>query len=515
MSNCDNNLRISTLSPSAGDFRESVGNDVRSRRHHGGSEVSCYTDDVEGGEIPSRGIPGQDSKHSLWSTPSAPVSDNNISVLGEEKSVFSGMSVRAADRSIRQARKESMLRRIGGQSQSRGLGMISSMDGDMSESTHLIKGGEGNTSTEGDVGKPYTTDPLESLKEMIFSNKIHILFAFIPLAYWSHASKWSDGSVFILNFLAMVPLASLLGDFTEEMAAHTNDVIGGLINATFGNAVELVVAVQALLANDFLVVQSSLIGSVFSNLLLVLGMCFFFGGINYPEQKFTSQGAVAFIAMLGISSLTLLMPQFFGKDEVEDLLISRIGAVLLIVLYLQLLYFQLSSHAHLFEGEADTVALIPFSWALIGMVVITAMVTILSEWLVVSIDGFCVQFGLSHAFVGVIVLPVVGNAVEHISAVSVAMKNKMDLALGVALGSSVQIAVFVLPMVVVIGWCTGRDMSLRFPSMQIYLYLLSIFIVSLILSNQRSNWLEGSMLVSTYIIIAIGVYFEKDDELLS
>ena len=162
-------------------------------------------------------------------------------------------------------------------------------------------------------------------------------------------------------------------------------------------------------------------------------MCFFWGGMYHPEQKFISQGAVAFMAMLGVAGLTLLMPQFFSTNEVEDLQISRLGAVLLILLYCKLLYFQLSTHVHLFTAEEDDdgpVALIPFSWALLGMVLLTCMVTILSEWLVGSIDGFCVQFGLSHAFVGVIVLPVVGNAVEHISAVTVAMKNKMDLALG-------------------------------------------------------------------------------------
>jgi Ca2+:H+ antiporter len=159
-------------------------------------------------------------------------------------------------------------------------------------------------------------------------------------------------------------------------------------------------------------------------------MCFFCGGMCYPEQNFVSQGAVAFIAMLGVSGLTLLLPEFFGDNDEEDLTISRIGAVLLVLLYLQLMYFQLSSHSYLFEGEDDTVALIPLSWALIGMVVVTAMVTILSDWLVGSIDGFCIQFNLSHSFVGLIIIPVVGNAVEHISAVSVAMKNKMDLALG-------------------------------------------------------------------------------------
>lgn len=165
-------------------------------------------------------------------------------------------------------------------------------------------------------------------------------------------------------------------------------------------------------------------------------MCFFWGGVYHPEQKFISQGAVAFMAMLGVAGLTLLMPQLVSTNDIEDLQISRLGAVLLILLYCKLLYFQLSTHVHLFtaddgdEDGAPVVALIPFSWALLGMVLLTCMVTILSEWLVGSIDGFCVQFGLSHAFVGVIVLPVVGNAVEHISAVTVAMKNKMDLALG-------------------------------------------------------------------------------------
>jgi Ca2+:H+ antiporter len=165
---------------------------------------------------------------------------------------------------------------------------------------------------------------------------------------------------------------------------------------------------------------------------------------------------------------------------------------------------------HLFEGDDDVVALIPFSWALLGLVVITAIVTVLSEWLVGSIDGFCEEFSLGRSFVGVIILPIVGNAVEHISAVSVAMKNKMDLALGVALGSAVQIALFVLPMVVVVGWFTGRDMSMKFPPLEVYLYLLSVIIVSLCLSNTRSNWLEGSLLVFTYAVIAIGIYFEKD-----
>lgn len=308
------------------------------------------------------------------------------------------------------------------------------------EETALI--GNRGQSISDTIGEAEGT-PFEALKEIFTENKINALLVFLPFAYLSHAHRWSDGSIFILNFLAMVPLASMLGVFTEELAAHTNDVIGGLVNATFGNAVELVVAIQALLAEDYRVVQASLIGSVFSNLLLVLGMCFFFGGLKHKEQTFIALGAVASIALLGLNGLTLYVPQQFTDNEEDVVIISRIGAIILIFMYAQLLFFQLKTHAHIFNsgGEDDDtgeVALIPFSWALTGLVVVTAIVTLLSEFLVGSIDGFCEEFHLGRSFVGVIIIPVVGNAVEHISAVSVAYKNKMDLALGGTYMSGVQ-----------------------------------------------------------------------------
>lgn len=376
---------------------------------------------------------------------------------------FGGVSKRYANRQIRRERKEQIIQRRGWSGYTptsvwtldSGAGgerfsIAEEEDGiEASEGTSLLMGGSGSSSSKGTRHLSSATiqsmedNPWEALKEMFLDNKINVLFVFLPLAYWSHASKWSDGSIFILNFVAMIPLASMLGVFTEELASHTNDVIGGLINATFGNAVELVVAIQALLQNDFQVVQASLIGSVFSNLLLVLGMCFLCGGIVHSEQKFIAQGAVASIALLAFNGLTLLLPMFFGDDSSTtlteegggdggdvELTLSRIGAVCLILMYVQLLFFQMYTHVHLFQGDGEEVALIPFSWALIGLILITAIVTILSEWLVSSIDGFCEEFNIGRSFVGVIILPVVGNAVEHISAVSVAMKNKMDLALG-------------------------------------------------------------------------------------
>eukprot|EP00574_Skeletonema_japonicum_P007204 CAMPEP_0201736032 /NCGR_PEP_ID=MMETSP0593-20130828/38629_1 /ASSEMBLY_ACC=CAM_ASM_000672 /TAXON_ID=267983 /ORGANISM="Skeletonema japonicum, Strain CCMP2506" /LENGTH=473 /DNA_ID=CAMNT_0048229695 /DNA_START=79 /DNA_END=1500 /DNA_ORIENTATION=+ len=447
---------------------------------------------------------------SARSTYSAPAAAGEFGIINKA----------SAWRKIRRGRKQSILNRRGWSNYDplsyRQLRQGSTFTTDSSAATEETGLLRKMSSAESDQALLGAATPWEGLVEMFIENKINYLFVFIPFAVWSHKAHWSDGSIFILNFLAMVPLASMLGVFTEELAAHTNDVIGGLINATFGNAVELVVAIQALFAGDFRVVQASLIGSVFSNLLLVLGMCFLFGGIEHKEQEFIAQGVVASISLLGFSGVALLLPEFFDDagDDSQDVTatISRLAALLLIILYGLLLWFQLKTHVHLFQGDDDTLAMIPYSWALTGLVVITAIVTILSEFLVASIDGFCTEFNLGRSFVGLIILPVVGNAVEHISAVSVAMKNKMDLALGVALGSSVQIALFVLPVTVVVGWFTGREMTMKFPPFEVALYLMSVIIVSMCLSNARSNWLEGSLLVSLYVLIAVGIYFEKDLE---
>ena len=262
------------------------------------------------------------------------------------------------------------------------------------------------------------------------------------------------------------PLAAILGDFTEEVALHTNETIGGLVNATFGNMVEVVVAIQALLADEIRVVQASMIGSIFSNLLLVLGCCFFFGGLYHKEQEFNSTAATANMGLLALSSIALVLPTPFAeyyKVQDEDVLaISRTAAIFLMFMYIQLLVFQLRTHAYLFDdsGEQqytnnintddddddmvrrinaannddgeddDEEPSLSMTTACIGLLVTTLGVTFFSDFLVDSIDGYCEVSGVSKTFVGLIVLPIVGNAVEHITAVTVAMKDKMDLAMG-------------------------------------------------------------------------------------
>jgi Ca2+:H+ antiporter len=311
----------------------------------------------------------------------------------------------------------------------------------------------------------------------------------------------------------MIPLAALLGAFTEELAAHTNQTIGGLINATFGNAVEVVVAIQALLAGEVRVVQASMIGSIFSNLLLVLGCCFFFGGLIYKEQHYQSMVATANMGLLGLSSIALILPtpfaEYYDLEDEESLGISRVAAIFLIVMYLQLLVFQLKTHADLFEDDEEEETEMSFASAMAGLVGVTAIITKLSEYLVDSIDGFCTESGISRTFVGLIIIPIVGNAVEHATAVSVAMKDKMDLAMGVAVGSCVQISLFVAPITVIVGWVADVPMSFNFPHFEIILYVLSIVIVSICVSNSKSNWLEGSMLITTYVMIAVGFWYEK------
>lgn len=304
-----------------------------------------------------------------------------------------------------------------------------------------------------------------------------------------------------------------MGDFTEELALHTNQVIGGLINATFGNIVEVVVAINALRADEIRVVQASMIGSIFSNLLLVLGCCFFFGGLGRKEQIFNATGASANISLLALSSIALVLPTpfaaYYDIEDSEVLSVSRTAAIFLMTMYVQLLIFQLKTHADLFEDDDEDEPELPFVVAIVGLAGMTGLITIFSTYLVDSIDGFTADSGVSKTFVGLIILPIVGNAVEHITAVTVAMKDKMDLAMGIAIGSSVQIALFVVPVIVSFGWIMDKDMTLNFPHFELSLYILSIVIVSLCVSDGSSNWLEGSLLITTYFMICVGFWYEK------
>lgn len=284
-----------------------------------------------------------------------------------------------------------------------------------------------------------------SFLDVWFGKFVSIFLLATPLALWVTARGWSGAWIFWTNFFVLLPLASILGDFTEEAALHTNDIIGGLLNATFGNCVEVIVGLQALLRDEIRVVQASMIGSIFSNLLLVVGSCFLFGGIFHREQRFNVTSANAMMGLLALSSLALVLPTPYAKYyEIQDedvLMISRAAAIGLLVMYVQLLFFQLHTHRHVFDGtegadgdageeedEDDQVPSIPMWMALFGLGSVTLLIAWFSDALVGSIDHFCEETGVSKTFVGLIILPIVGNAVEHITAVNVgecSMQNEV------------------------------------------------------------------------------------------
>ncbi|KAI9594369.1 Sodium/calcium exchanger protein-domain-containing protein [Syncephalis fuscata] len=330
----------------------------------------------------------------------------------------------------------------------------------------------------------------------------NILLLASPLGFIAYYAGWSGTWIFTLNFLAIIPLASMLGYATEEIALRFGETIGGLLNATFGNAVELIIAIVAVKDGLIRVVQASLLGSILSNLLLVLGFCFLLGGCKYSEQTFSLTAASNYASLLALSCLSLLIPAAFwmtlaDHDKASEavLQLSHISAIFLLIIYLLFLYFQLHTHAHLYETVQEEVVVdtrhplhndnlsddgqsaqlkeqdedddneyptLTLSFAMAALVGVTILVSFHADMLVAAIESITKGGVLTDTFVGLILLPIVGNAAEHMTAVTTAMKNKMDLAIGVALGSSMQIALLVTPLLVIIGWIIGQPMTLFF-----------------------------------------------------
>ncbi|KAK0385423.1 hypothetical protein NLU13_7899 [Sarocladium strictum] len=368
-------------------------------------------------------------------------------------------------------------------------------------------------------------------KVTLLSNYVNFLLITVPIGIVAGASGWNPTAVFTINFFAIIPLAAVLSYATEEISLKLGETMGGLLNATFGNAVELIVSIVALKDNQIEVVQSSMLGSILSNLLLVMGMCFFFGGLrhrgtsgNGTEQTFSSVMAQTTCSMMTLSSASLVLPAALyaildQSDSKEDeknrsiLILSRGTAIILLCLYALYLVFQLRTHSNLFdaenqideEQEEETPNLGPVAATMV-LVVTTLLVAICAEYLVGSIDDIVESAGISKNFIGLILIPIVGNAAEHVTAVVVAIRNKMDLAMGVAIGSSIQIALGVTPFLVIVGWIIGRDMSLHFETFETVAFAVSVLVVSYTVQDGKSNYLEGAMLLGLYIIIAVAFY---------
>jgi Ca2+:H+ antiporter len=343
-------------------------------------------------------------------------------------------------------------------------------------------------------------------------NKIFLaLLVFTPLALLAAFAHLSPLLVFILSAIAIIPLAKYIGDATNELSSHTNAGLGGFLNATFGNAPELIVGIFALHAGLLDVVKASIIGSVLGNVLLVLGTSIIAGGWKRESQKFNATAAKAGGSMLLLASIALVVPALFQQTSSSSptvlLSLSVIVAVLMIFSYVAQLFFTLRTHKHLYvslEPQEET------HWSISKSIFILAAATIavalVSDTLVNSITPLIASFGFTQLFIGVIIIAIVGNAAEHATAIQAAIKNHMELAIGITIGSATQIVMFVAPVLVLLSFVLGHPMNLVFNFFELIAFIFAIFVTNAVIEDGETNWLEGVQLLVAYGILAIAFY---------
>ncbi len=346
---------------------------------------------------------------------------------------------------------------------------------------------------------------------------LNLFFVFIPIALTLEFLHADPTAVFLTSALSIIPLAGLMGKATEHLTSHVGTGIGGLLNASLGNAAELIIALVALREGLHDVVKASITGSILGNILLVLGAAMAAGGFRYPQQRFNRTAAGMGASLLLLAAIGLIVPALFhftasAQGAKVERVLSLVIAVILFIIYLFSLVFSLKTHRHLFSGDVDVMHEAgekPWSrqraiWVLAG---VTIAVAVMSEVLVGAIEPAAKQLGLTQVFVGVILVALVGNAAEHSTAVLVAMKNKMDLALGIAVGSSLQIALFVAPVLVFASYLFGQPLDLIFTPFEVASVAIAVLAVGYVSSDGESNWMEGVMLLGVYLILAIAFYF--------
>ncbi|VDB92698.1 Bgt-487-2 [Blumeria graminis f. sp. tritici] len=360
------------------------------------------------------------------------------------------------------------------------------------------------------------------MKAILFNSWINILLLAAPAGITCKLAGVNGIIVFVVNFTAIVPLASLLSFATEEISLHVGESVGGLLNASFGNAIEIIVSVIALEKDEFVIVQTSLIGSILSNLLLVMGMCFFCGGIRRTEQFFNQEVAQTAASLLALSIGSIIIPTCFdlfskSRNSANIASLSRGTSVILLFVYAAYIFFQLHTHQNMFNIKSQKVALKPrkntitaaddpeepqlhIAVAWLTLAVVTGIIGVCAESMVGGISAITATGTISVEFVGLVLLPIVGNAAEHATAVTVALKDKMDLAIAVAVGSSMQISLLVIPLVIVIGWIQGKEgMTLSFDGFQVAVLFVSVLLVNYLIGDGKSHWLEGMLLVCLYL----------------
>ena len=351
----------------------------------------------------------------------------------------------------------------------------------------------------------------------IFQIIIYALLIFIPIAFVVRFLHLGELLLFITSAAAIIPLAKILGSATEELAIRVGSGIGGLLNATFGNAVEMIIAFFALQAGLYEVVKASITGSIIGNVLFVLGLAIYLGGLGREKQTFNRTAAGVSASQLTLATAGLFIPAAFAlttpANELTDFLKEEVSigvSILLLGSYIAGLVFSLKTHKHLYT-EKEEMEMHGQVWSVrhsvIVLVLATVFVAFMAEFLVEGVEYLTDEFGMTELFVGVILVALIGNAAEHLTAVIVAMKNKMDLAVNIAMGSTLQVALFVAPVLVLIGFFIGRPLDLFFSLFELAAIGVTMLIVNNITQDGESNWFEGVQLLALYAILAIAFFF--------
>jgi len=342
--------------------------------------------------------------------------------------------------------------------------------------------------------------------------RLEWLLVFVAVAIVLEVVHGNSVAIFVTSALAILPLAGLIGHATEELAARTGPQLGGLLNATFGNVTELIIAFFLILDGQLEIVKASITGSIIGNVLVVLGLAFLVGGWSRREQRFTRASASLHSSHLVIAVVGLLMPALFSisgaPTAFREEAVSVGVSIVLIVVYALGLLFSFKTHRSLFRSTFEhTGAKWSLGRALGVLGGATVLVALMSEFLVGALDHTVAELGLSELFVGLIVVPLVGNAAEHSSAILLAAKDKMDVSIEIAIGSSTQIALFIAPVLVFLSLAVCEPMDFIFSGIEIAAVAFASVILGFIALDGRSNWIEGAQLLGAYLIMAVSFFF--------
>ncbi|HEY9839683.1 MAG TPA: calcium/proton exchanger [Candidatus Obscuribacterales bacterium] len=353
---------------------------------------------------------------------------------------------------------------------------------------------------------------------------IYSLIIFIPLTFIAEYLMHNPTLAFISSCLGIIPMAKLMGDATEVLAHKVGGAFAGVLNSGLGNLAEMIIAVMALLKGEIEVLKASLTGSIIANILLVFGMSAFFGGLKREDQSFNKAAASASSSLLFIVIVALLIPSFMGSlsPKMETIThnssMSLISAGLLLLMFAGSLIFSLKTHSHIYEeakveGQPEEEAHDGSTAKAVTMLIVTSsVIALLAEALTGTIGHASESLGLSRVFIGVVVVAIVGNAAEHSVAIMFAMKNKMNLAMNIALESSKQIATFITPMLVILGLILGKPFDLVFSPLEVIALFACVTVLNFVCQDGRSNWLEGLSMLALYGILGTAFFFFSPPE---